>query len=98
MTWSVIARSLSHGLGLFLIGLIWGYRFFLAPLFPQVCRFQPTCSQYGIEAIQRRGPLVGAWLTTRRLLRCRPWGGRGFDPVPEANQRAAKHDSCMHAH
>lgn len=95
---TTIWRALSRGMGLVLISLIWGYRLFLKPLFPQVCRFEPTCSQYGIEAIQSHGPVVGVWLTMRRLLRCRPWGGRGFDPVPDPKKRADGHESCLHAH
>jgi uncharacterized protein len=48
------------------------------------CRFQPTCSDYGIEAVEVHGALRGGWLTTRRLLRCNPFGPSGWDPVPEA--------------
>ncbi len=50
---------------------------------PTGCRFTPTCSSYAIEAIGERGVWSGGWLAFRRLLRCRPWGGQGFDPVPE---------------
>lgn len=46
------------------------------------CRFQPTCSTYALEAIEAHGPLRGGWLAARRVSRCRPGGGRGFDPVP----------------
>lgn len=58
------------------------YRAFLSPLLPPSCRFTPTCSQYAIEALRKHGPLRGLWLTLRRLLRCHPWGGSGYDPVP----------------
>ena len=58
------------------------YRACISPLTPPSCRFTPTCSQYAIEALRRHGPMRGSWLTLRRLLRCHPWGGRGFDPVP----------------
>jgi uncharacterized protein len=62
------------------------YRRFLSPMFPPACRFDPTCSQYAIEAIERHGPFKGLWLTLKRLLRCHPihWlgGSEGFDPVP----------------
>ena len=58
------------------------YRACSSPLTPPSCRFTPTCSQYAIEALRRHGPLRGSWLTLRRLLRCHPWGGSGFDPVP----------------
>ena len=50
---------------------------------PSPCRFFPSCSNYGHEAIERHGALRGTWLTVRRLSRCHPWGGSGFDPVPD---------------
>lgn len=59
------------------------YRRFLSPLKPPTCRFQPTCSQYAIEALARHGALKGGWLATRRICRCHPWGGHGWDPVPD---------------
>lgn len=58
------------------------YQRFISPLFPPACRFTPTCSQYAVEALQKHGPLKGLWLAVRRLLRCHPWGGSGYDPVP----------------
>jgi hypothetical protein len=74
-------------------GLILGYRYLLSPLWPGVCRFEPSCSAYALEAINRFGAFGGGWLTLRRLLRCHPWGGAGFDPVPadpgSAGDRAA---------
>ncbi len=66
----------------FLRGLILAYRYLLAPLIPGHCRYLPTCSHYGLEALRVHGPIWGSWLTLRRLLRCHPWGGHGFDPVP----------------
>jgi putative membrane protein insertion efficiency factor len=54
---------------------------------PSPCRFDPSCSQYGIEAVERFGALRGAMLTVRRLGRCNPWGGVGLDPVPERRVR-----------
>ena len=50
---------------------------------PSPCRFQPSCSHYGREAIERHGALRGGWLTARRIARCQPWGGIGLDPVPD---------------
>lgn len=58
------------------------YRRFISPLTPPSCRFTPTCSEYAIEAITKHGPFKGTWLAIRRVLRCRPGGGSGFDPVP----------------
>ena len=58
------------------------YQRFISPLLPPACRFTPTCSQYAIEAIQKHGALKGLYLAIRRLLRCHPRGGSGYDPVP----------------
>ncbi|MBE6321561.1 MAG: membrane protein insertion efficiency factor YidD [Paludibacteraceae bacterium] len=58
------------------------YRHFISPLLPPSCRYTPTCSQYALEAIQKHGPLKGLYLAVRRILRCNPWGGSGYDPVP----------------
>ena len=58
------------------------YRRFISPLTPPSCRFVPTCSQYAIEAITKHGPFKGSWLALKRVLRCRPGGGSGYDPVP----------------
>ncbi|MBD2034982.1 membrane protein insertion efficiency factor YidD [Leptolyngbya sp. FACHB-321] len=65
-----------------LMGLIRGYRVFLSPLFPPMCRFQPTCSQYALEAVDRFGVLQGSWLTAQRICRCHPFHPGGYDPVP----------------
>jgi len=70
----------------FLVGLIRGYRNFISPLFPPSCRFQPTCSQYALEAVERFGPLKGSWLATGRILRCHPFHRGGYDPVPPAKK------------
>ena len=61
---------------------IYFYRHSISPLTPPSCRFTPPCSAYAIEAIQKHGPLKGLYLAIRRLLRCHPWGGSGYDPVP----------------
>ena len=61
---------------------IYFYRNCISPLTPPRCRFTPTCSQYDIEAIRKHGPFKGLYLAVRRLLRCHPWGGSGYDPVP----------------
>lgn len=65
-----------------LIVLIIGYRRFISPLFPPSCRFQPTCSQYALEAIERFGLGRGSWLAFKRILRCNPFHSCGYDPVP----------------
>ena len=64
------------------LGLIRFYQGAVSPLFPPACRFTPTCSQYGLEAIRKYGFLKGGWLTLKRISRCHPWGGSGYDPVP----------------
>ncbi len=58
------------------------YQLCISPLTPPSCRFVPTCSQYAVEAIRRHGVVRGGWLAVKRLLRCHPWGGSGYDPVP----------------
>lgn len=61
---------------------IYFYRTCISPFTPPSCRFVPTCSQYAIEALRKHGPFKGLWLAVRRILRCHPWGGNGYDPVP----------------
>jgi len=65
-----------------MLGGIRFYRRFLSPLKPPVCRFYPTCSQYGLEAIEKYGPAKGGWLLVKRLARCQPFSRGGYDPVP----------------
>jgi uncharacterized protein len=69
-------------LGRLLIGIITIYKSAVSPFLPASCRYTPTCSQYGAEAIRKYGPFKGSWLTFRRVLSCNPWGGHGHDPVP----------------
>ncbi|WP_404357856.1 membrane protein insertion efficiency factor YidD [Methylotuvimicrobium sp. KM1] len=73
---------LTKGLQSLLIGIVRFYRLVISPLLPPSCRYQPTCSEYAVEAITRHGPFKGLWLTLKRLGRCHPWGGHGYDPVP----------------
>ncbi|MBR1935639.1 MAG: membrane protein insertion efficiency factor YidD [Muribaculaceae bacterium] len=58
------------------------YQRCISPLTPPVCRFTPSCSHYAVEAIQKHGPIKGTWLAIKRIARCNPWGGSGYDPVP----------------
>ncbi|KGO84943.1 hypothetical protein Q765_18715 [Flavobacterium rivuli WB 3.3-2 = DSM 21788] len=70
--------------------LIRFYQAALSPLLPSACRYTPTCSQYTIEALQTHGLIKGGWLGAKRILSCNPWGGKGYDPVPQKN--------CNHKH
>jgi putative membrane protein insertion efficiency factor len=65
------------------IGLIRVYQYGISPILPRTCRYAPSCSEYAREAIERHGAIRGCWLAARRLLRCHPWGGHGYDPVPD---------------
>ena len=66
-----------------LLWLIALYQRSLSRVLPSVCRYEPSCSHYAYEAIERHGAVRGTWLAVRRIARCTPWGGRGYDPVPE---------------
>ena len=65
-----------------LVAVVGIYRSWISPLTPPSCRFTPTCSAYAMEALERHGAARGSWLSVRRILRCHPWGGSGYDPVP----------------
>ena len=81
-------------LSLLLILPIKIYQYLISPLFPGVCRYKPTCSQYMIEALRIHGPLKGLYLGVKRILRCHPWGGSGYDPVPP-KETPHKHDKSL---
>ncbi|QSJ17968.1 membrane protein insertion efficiency factor YidD [Nostoc sp. UHCC 0702] len=81
---------------LLFIWLIRGYRMFISPLFPPTCRFQPTCSTYAIQAIERFGAWRGGWMAVRRILRCHPFHPGGYDPVPEKVVKVTH--CCSHTH
>ncbi|MTD33052.1 membrane protein insertion efficiency factor YidD [Paludibacterium denitrificans] len=66
----------------FLILLIRFYQLAISPWLAPRCRYVPTCSSYATEAVKKHGPLKGGWLAVKRLARCHPWGGCGYDPVP----------------
>ena len=65
-----------------LLLLVKFYQLCISPLKPSTCRFEPTCSQYAFEALRKHGLIRGLYLSVRRVLRCHPWGGHGYDPVP----------------
>ena len=65
------------------LGLIAFYQYVISPFLPSACRFHPTCSAYGKQALKKHGWRKGGYYTIKRLLRCRPFGGMGYDPVPE---------------
>ncbi|MEO8463848.1 MAG: membrane protein insertion efficiency factor YidD [Gammaproteobacteria bacterium] len=71
-----------------LIGSIRLYQLVLSPWLGRVCRYEPTCSVYAAEAIQTFGARRGAWLAAKRIGRCHPWGGAGYDPVPPPDGRS----------
>ena len=80
---SVRPSALTGLFKVLLLALIGGYRRWVSPLLGPRCRFIPSCSAFGLEAIERHGPWRGGWLTLRRLLRCHPFTPCGCDPVPE---------------
>ncbi len=65
-----------------MVALVKLYQYTLSPLLPGVCRYTPSCSEYGVQALRKHGPWRGGWLTLKRFLSCHPWGGHGYDPVP----------------
>ncbi len=75
-------NAVSRVLAMPLIGLVRFYRLVISPWLGTNCRYQPTCSSYAIEALQLHGVLKGSWLAAKRIGRCHPWGGSGYDPVP----------------
>lgn len=82
LTLSGRMKSIKYILSLPFIVLIKIYQLVISPWLGPSCRYTPTCSQYGLEAIKKYGPLKGGWLTLKRIARCNPWGGHGHDPVP----------------
>jgi uncharacterized protein len=65
-----------------LLGMISFYKHAISPHIGPACRYTPTCSAYGAEAIRKYGPFKGGWLAFKRIISCNPWGGHGYDPVP----------------
>ena len=78
----MIMNKITALLSILFIAIIRFYQGAISPFLGARCRYTPTCSAYGLEAIRKHGPLRGGWLTLRRFGRCHPWGGHGHDPVP----------------
>ena len=78
-----VQQQFNQAVARLMLALIGFYRRFISPLIGPRCRFTPTCSAYGLEAIQKHGPWKGGWLTLNRLLRCHPFTPCGCDPVPD---------------
>ena len=79
-------RPLAYIISKGLIGFVRLYQLLVSPLLGANCRYQPTCSAYALEAIERFGPLHGSWIAVKRIARCHPFGGSGYDPVPDHGQ------------
>ena len=81
-----VLRQILHWISMVLVGVrllpILFYQRCISPFTPPSCRFTPTCSEYAKQALRKHGPIKGLWLAIRRILRCHPWGGSGYDPVP----------------
>ena len=84
-------------MGASLSGLVRLYQLAVSPFVGPSCRFVPTCSHYAHEALLHHGAVKGSWLALRRLVRCRPWGGWGYDPVPHAPDRRER-GAATHSH
>jgi uncharacterized protein len=78
----IILQGIRLVLTWLLLAPIYIYKYAISPLLPASCRFTPSCSQYAVEALKIHGPIKGFLLGTWRILRCNPWGGHGYDPVP----------------
>lgn len=79
---SIVNTLMWNPLKYLLTGVIKFYQRCISPLTPASCRYTPTCSQYALEAVQKHGVAKGVWLAIKRIMRCHPWGGHGYDPVP----------------
>jgi hypothetical protein len=80
-------KAIQGSIRFLLRALIRLYQFVISPLFPATCRYAPSCSEYAIEAISKFGAIKGGGLALRRILHCHPWGGSGYDPVPNTDAR-----------
>jgi putative membrane protein insertion efficiency factor len=92
---SRFAKSLGGLLSLTMILVVKGYKYFISPIIPARCRYQPSCSEYALVAFQRHGFVRGVYLSMMRLSRCHPWGGSGYDPVPEKQKECCSHSDSL---
>jgi len=79
--------SFKNILAFHLILFVRFYQVAISPFTPSSCRYDPTCSQYTIEALRKRGLIIGLWLSLKRIISCHPWGGGGYDPVPKKKNK-----------
>ncbi|MBP8726674.1 MAG: membrane protein insertion efficiency factor YidD [Saprospiraceae bacterium] len=79
----MVLSGISRAFSLFIIIPVKTYQYLISPLLGKNCRFEPSCSNYMLEAVSIWGPVKGLWLGLRRISRCHPWGGSGVDPVPQ---------------
>ena len=93
-----MTRHLMTPLTILLRALIRVYQWVLAPILGANCRYAPSCSEYAHEALGVHGPLKGSWLALRRILRCHPWGGWGYDPVPPATSPTSAGSASVTGH
>ncbi len=85
-------KSLGRLLALPMLGLVWLYRMAISPWLGNNCRYDPSCSEYAMDALRIHGAFHGSWLTAKRIGRCHPWGGSGYDPVPEKKEDRLTND------
>ncbi len=85
-------QALSRLLAWPLLGLVWLYRLLISPWLGNNCRYEPSCSRYTLQALQQHGAFRGSWLAAKRIGRCHPWGGSGYDPVPEKTEDPVETD------
>lgn len=98
-TGSASVRWRDLGWGARMVALpIWGYRLLISPWLPPSCRYEPTCSVYALDALRHHGPIKGTILAARRIARCHPWGGHGYDPVPGTTLTGDNPAQCGHDH